>query len=156
ADEYLLADFSDGEKDINLLMTFYKSQTKGSGIHSPEICLPGGGWEVSQWQQRTITVGSDGEHQSFPVNRAIIQQGLERQLVYFWFEQRGRRITNDFEAKFASMWDTFADGRSDGGLVRVVTPLTRTEDVELADERLQNFLSSVVPQLPSYFPAIEN
>lgn len=156
ADEYLLADFSDGEKDINLLMTFYKSQTKGSGIHSPEICLPGGGWEVSQWQQRTITVGSDGEQQSFPVNRAIIQQGLERQLVYFWFEQRGRRITNDFEAKFASMWDTFADGRSDGGLVRVVTPLTRTEDVELADERLQSFLSSVVPQLPSYFPAIEN
>jgi hypothetical protein len=33
------------------------------------------------------------------VNRAVIQKGLSNQLVYYWFEQRGRRMTNDFAAK---------------------------------------------------------
>ncbi|MET1414854.1 VPLPA-CTERM-specific exosortase XrtD [Roseibium sp. HPY-6] len=155
ADEYLLADYKSGNENVNLLMTFYKSQTQGSGIHSPEICLPGGGWEVSKWEQKTITVGNGDQAKAINVNRAVIQRGLERQLVYFWFEQRGRQITNDFEAKFVSMWDTFNDGRSDGGLVRVVTPMKPGEDVEIADERLQSFLAGVVPQLPTYFPAID-
>lgn len=155
ADEYLLADYKQDDANVNLLMTFYKSQTKGSGIHSPEICLPGGGWEVSKWEQKTITVGEAGNDKIINVNRAVIQLGLQRQLVYFWFEQRGRRITNDFEAKFVSMWDTFSEGRSDGGLVRVVTPIAPGEDVERADDRLQTFLDGVVPMLPQYFPAIE-
>lgn len=155
ADEYLLADYRNEDSDVNLLMTFYKSQTEGSGIHSPEICLPGGGWEVSKWEQKTISVGAGDNMKTMKVNRAVIQLGLQRQLVYFWFEQRGRQITNDFEAKFVSMWDTFSQGRSDGGLVRVVTPIAPGEDVEFADDRLQSFLNNVVPMLPAYFPEIE-
>ena len=42
----------------------------------------------------------------FPLNRAVIQKGLERQLVYYWFEGRGRRLTGDYAAKFY----TIADG----------------------------------------------
>lgn len=155
ADEYILADYNFQESNVNLLMTFYKSQTNGSGIHSPEICLPGGGWEVSKWEQKTINVGTGDEAKSMKVNRAIIQLGLQRQLVYFWFEQRGKQITNDFEAKFVSMWDTFSEGRSDGGLVRIVTPIAPGEDVDKADDRLQSFLDGVVPMLPEYFPGIE-
>ncbi|WP_420336501.1 VPLPA-CTERM-specific exosortase XrtD [Roseibium sp.] len=155
ADEYLLADYENNETSVNLLMTFYRSQTKSSGIHSPEICLPGGGWEVSKWEQKSINVGTGDAAKTIEVNRAVIQLGLRRQLVYFWFEQRGKRITNDFEAKFVSMWDTFFEGRSDGGLVRVVTPIAPGEDVELADERLQSFLHNVEPMLPEYFPGLE-
>lgn len=155
ADEYLLADYNFENTNVNLLMTFYKSQTNGSGIHSPEICLPGGGWEVSKWEQKTVTVGAGDQAKSMKVNRAIIQLGLQRQLVYFWFEQRGKQITNDFEAKFVSMWDTFSEGRSDGGLVRIVTPIAPGEDVNNADDRLQSFLEGVVPMLPAYFPGIE-
>lgn len=154
ADDYLLADYKMGDKDVNLLMTFYNSQTQGSGIHSPEVCLPGGGWEVSRWRQKSLTVVEKGQRIVLPVNRAIIQKGLERQLVYFWFEQRGRRMTNDFEAKFVSMWDTVTEGRSDGGLVRLVTPINRAESSEQADERLQSFLLRILPQLPEYFPGI--
>lgn len=154
ADEYLLADYSDGTDSVNLLMTFYGSQTQGSGIHSPEICLPGGGWEVSNWQKTTVNIGEGEKDRPMQVNRAIIQLGLERQLVYYWFEQRGSQLTNDFEAKFSSMWDTFNSGRSDGGLVRVVTPIKRSEEVEAADARLQTFLQGVVPELPAYYPPI--
>lgn len=151
ADDYLVANYQADGKKVDLLMTFYRSQTDGTGIHSPEICLPGGGWEVSNWSQQMLTV----EGQAFWVNRALIRRGLERQLVYYWFEQRGQKITNDFKAKFLSIWDTITNGRSDGGLIRLVTPLAPTESEAAADLRLSSFVDMTLPMLPSYFPGLK-
>ena len=52
----------------------------------------------------------------------MIQKGLEKQLVYYWFEGRGRHMTNDFAAKFYAVADSLTRGRTDGGLVRLITP----------------------------------
>ena len=88
---------------------------------------------------------------AFEVNRAIIQKGLEHQLVYYWFEQRGSRMTNDFTAKMAVLWDGLTEGRTDGALVRVVTPIGRDGE-EAADARLQDFLRETLPPLPRFVP----
>ena len=29
-----------------MFVAFYDKQTEGDGIHSPEVCLPVGGWEI--------------------------------------------------------------------------------------------------------------
>ena len=34
-----------------------------------------------------------------PLNRAIIQKGNERQLVYYWYEQRGHRLSSEYASK---------------------------------------------------------
>ena len=69
----------------------------GAPIHSPEVCLPGAGWEVSAIEPVTVALPGT-RFGAVTLNRAVIQKGLERQLVYYWFEGRGRRITNDFAA----------------------------------------------------------
>ena len=153
ANDYLLADFASatGKPTVNMFLSFYNSQTKGSGIHSPEVCIPSGGWEVSGWRSKVITV--DGSNPvSFSVNRAIIQKGLERQLVYYWFEQRGRRFTNDYRAKFNTVLDTITRGRSDGALVRLVTPITSADGEDGADKRLSKFLEQALPKIPAFIP----
>jgi exosortase D (VPLPA-CTERM-specific) len=150
ADDYLVANYvSNTGQQIDLLMTYYKSQTEGSGIHSPQVCLPGGGWEVSQWRQKQLQIPGETP---LGVNRAIIQKGLERQLVYYWFEMRGTTTTNDYVAKLLSLRDTIAKGRSDGGLVRLVTPIATSESIEAADQRLAKFFSLIRPSLPKYYP----
>jgi EpsI family protein len=73
---------------VNLFIAYYKSQTEGSGMHSPEVCLPTGGWEVSSWTPIEIGLRADGGAR-LSVNRAIIQEGLNKQLVYYWFEKKG-------------------------------------------------------------------
>lgn len=151
ADDYFLATYESENQGVNLFMTFYEHQNGGSGIHSPEVCLPSGGWEVSQWMQTAVPVASvagDG----ITVNRALIRKGNSRQLVYYWFEQRGRRMTSDYSAKLVSIWDRMMVGRSDGGLVRLVTPLRPGEDPSRGDARLKGFMNMVVPLLPNYFP----
>ena len=86
------------------------------------------------------------------LNRAVIQKGLERQLVYYWFEGRGRRITNDFAAKFYTMADSMTRGRTDGGLVRLITPIGPGEAEAAAEARLRRFLAAAVDRLPRFIP----
>ena len=52
ADDYLSVDFADdlGEQ-VNFFVAYYENQTDGTGIHSPEVCIPGSGWEVSEWER---------------------------------------------------------------------------------------------------------
>ena len=72
----------------------------------------------------------------------MIQKGLERQLVYYWFEGRGRRLTNDFAAKFYTVADGMPRGRTDGGLVRLITPIGPGEAEAAAEARLRRFLAA--------------
>jgi exosortase D (VPLPA-CTERM-specific) len=152
ADEYLLVDYSSthGLPPVNFLVSYYGSQTNGSGMHSPEVCIPAGGWEVSRWGQFSVELDNAAFGQ-LAVNRAIIQKGQSKQLVYYWFEQRGRHVTSDYWAKAYTVLDSVKRGRSDGALVRVVTPIN-SAGVEAADARLSAFLKFVVKELPRFVP----
>ena len=134
---------------VNFFSAWYESQTAGAGIHSPAVCLPVGGWEVSAIEPLSVSVPGlpNGD---FQVNRAVIQKGLSRQLVYYWFEQRGRRMTNDYAAKATVVWDSLTIGRTDGALVRFVTPIDTTEAD--ADARMQRLMAEVLPDLPRFIP----
>ena len=152
ADDYMNASYQAGPAQVELLLTFYQSQTSGTaGIHSPENCLPAGGWEVAQWSRRPVAIGGDTPR-SLTVNRAIIQKGMSRKLVYYWFEQRGTQTPSEYAAKFATLTDAILLGRSDGGLVRLVTPIGHGEDAAMAEARLDSFTGRILPLLPSYFP----
>ena len=69
-----------------------------------------------------------------------------------WFEGRGRRFTGDFAMKFANVADNLRSGRTDGGLVRLVTPIG-ADGVAGAEERLRRFLAATVDALPRFIPA---
>lgn len=157
ADDYLSVSFRSSEEaaPVDLFVAYYHRQTEGSGLHSPEVCLPAGGWEVSNWQRAVLTMqrlGNGGSGISLPVNRAVIQKGLSRQLVVYWFEQRGRRMTSSYAAKAVTVWDALATGRTDGGLVRLVTPLAPGESPAEAEGRLIRFLGHGLEVLPRFIP----
>ncbi len=153
ADDYMIADFSNSAATapVNMFVAYYRSQTEGSGIHSPEVCIPAGGWEVSKWTSADTGLQLSSGN-SLTVNRAIIQKGLQRQLVYYWFEQRGRRLTSDYAAKAYTVLDSMSRGRTDGALVRVVTSIGEKEQISAADERLKGFLGVAMKKLPDYVP----
>jgi exosortase D (VPLPA-CTERM-specific) len=153
ADDYVnMTYFSASENEaVNLFVAYYVKQTEGSGIHSPEVCLPTGGWEVSAITQVPVDM-SDTPYGTFSVNRAVIQNGTVKQLVYYWFEQRGRRMTNDYLVKASVVWDSLTRGRSDGALVRFVTPITPNETEADADARIQRLMRLALPPLPRFLP----
>ena len=151
ADDYLVANYRGKDAAVSLLVVYFASQHQGNSIHSPSVCLPGGGWEVSAWRKADTGL-KDPSGQSLQVNRAVIQKGADRQLVYYWFEQRGRSVTNDYAAKALTAWDAIRYGRTDGALIRVITPIQLGGDAA-ADRRLRDFIQDVLPAFPKYVPS---
>jgi exosortase D (VPLPA-CTERM-specific) len=152
ADDYHSVYFStgDGSPEVELFMAWYQDQTRG-GVHSPEVCLPGSGWEIA-WLERTDITDRIGADTHFELNRAIIQKGETRMMVFYWFQQRERRLAWDVEAKFWLMVDGIATGRKDGAMVRLTTLIDRNETDEQAEARLMGLLEELVVPLPRFVP----
>jgi exosortase D (VPLPA-CTERM-specific) len=154
ADDFLLMDFFHREEPatVELWSAYYATTgaTRGQ-IHSPEECLPGDGWNIVSFARVELPVGLRGD-ETMTVNRAIISRGSDRALVYYWFEGRGRTIANERVAKLASKVDGLITGRTDGAIVRLVTPIQVGEDESLADARLLRLMDPVLEQLPRFIP----
>jgi exosortase D (VPLPA-CTERM-specific) len=163
-DDYVLADFvrdradaapldaaAPGGAAVNLYVAYYASQRTWQSAHSPRSCLPGGGWNILNFSQHEVpAVRPNGA--PLRVNRAIVQYGAERQLVYYWFQERGRNITSEYLVKWYLMTDALLQNRTDGALVRLITPLRPSEPVSVADARLGQFTATVLPTLRDYLP----
>jgi exosortase D (VPLPA-CTERM-specific) len=150
--DYLLGNYQrQGAEVVNLYVAYYASQRKGESVHSPKGCLPGGGWVIEQFGQRVMSDVRVGG-QPLTVNRAVIAHGTERQLVYYWFQQRGRVLTNEYLVKWYLFWDSLTRNRSDGGLVRLITPLPSRTGADHADSVLQDFARAAEPRLHAYLP----
>lgn len=150
-DDYIMVDYSDdsGNK-INFYAAYYGSQRKGESAHSPRSCIPGGGWQIKTHETKNIPLGSAGE--SMQVNRLVIQKGAYRQLVYYWFDQRGRTITNEYLVKWYLFQDSIMRNRSDGALVRLVVQVPEGSDLSKADQQLTEFVRQSDSLLKSYIP----
>jgi EpsI family protein len=151
--DYFMGDYSrsDGTPSVNFYVAWYEEQRKGASIHSPKSCLPGGGWEI---QRHEIVPVADIQFESAPlkVNRVVMQMAEHKQLVYYWFQGRGRNITNEYLAKWYIFWDSLTRSRTDGALVRLVTYIPEGSDIELADKRMQDFLVHYQAKLPRFVP----
>ncbi len=137
---------------VGLYVAYYASQRKGASIHSPKGCLPGGGWVMEAFGQVRVAGAGTAEGTGLTVNRAVISMGEQRQLVYYWFQQRGRIITNEYLAKWYIFWDSLTRNRTDGALVRLITTVPDPSGIEAADQRLQEFVREVEPRLYYYVP----
>ena len=113
---------------FTLYVGYYESQTQGKTIHSPKNCLPGGGWEAIGAATATIaTAGGAVE-----VNRYTIQNGSQRAVVLYWYQGRGRVAASEYQVKWDLLRDAALRGRSEEALVRVLVPVSGTEDEAFA------------------------
>jgi exosortase D (VPLPA-CTERM-specific) len=139
---------------VGLWIAYYDNQTKGAAVHSPQACLPGGGWRIKQLAEHEIKgVGPDGR--PLRVNRVEIAMGEDRQLVYYWFAQRGRTLTSEYLVKWYIFQDGLTLNRTDGALVRVTTPISSEEDIKDGDARLETFVRDIDPKLAYYLPGAD-
>jgi EpsI family protein len=156
--DYISADYvhSDQALPVNLYVAYYESQRKGASVHSPRSCIPADGWVIKSLDSVDLAEKSGfspAHGQSAPIaNRVVITRGDARNLVYYWFDQRGRVFSNEYLAKWYIFWDSLTRGRSDGALVRLVTPIAENEDMASAEARLLQFAKDIDPLWNAYLP----
>ena len=150
--EFLVRDYENAsppQPSINLYIAYFPTQKAGDTIHSPNHCLPGAGWVPTSREFIDLT-RPDGS--SFPVNRYVVSKSGERQLVLYWFQAHGRVVASEYWAKYYLISDSVRVNRSDGGLVRLMTPMLDGESRDAAQARMMQLGSQFLPLLDSYIP----
>jgi exosortase D (VPLPA-CTERM-specific) len=134
---------------VDLFIAYFPSQRTGDTIHSPKNCLPGAGWIPEESTQVPLSLPG---HAPFPVNRYVIAKAGARQLVLYWYWAHDRGVASEYWAKYYLVKDSIRMNRSDGALVRLVTPMFPGETSAAAQQRLFPFTSRIVPLLDDYIP----
>jgi exosortase D (VPLPA-CTERM-specific) len=150
--EYVLRDYKDPntqKPEIDLFIAYYATQKAGETPHTPAHCLPGAGWVVTE-QEVTTLKHPDGS--SFPVNRYVIEQGGERQLVLYWFQAQGREVANEYRLKYYLVANSIRLHRSDGALIRLMTPMYDGESAAAAQARVMQLGNPILQILANYIP----
>ncbi len=149
ADDYVLRDYAlpDGRM-ASLYIGYYATQRSGVTYHSPLNCMPGSGWTLSQ--PAVVKIQPAGGGEPFEANRYLIQNGVEKFLLVYWYQGRGRAVANEYWDKVYTVWDSARLRRSDGSMVRVLVPVGKSEAEATA--AATDIAARIAPELPRFVP----
>jgi EpsI family protein len=159
ADDYATRSYFDASgRRLGLFVAYYSTQRQGATIHSPLNCLPGAGWVPVQLGRQTIDLpaGIDGAgHRAIEVNRVVIEKGLDRQLVLYWYQSHGRVVASEYWGKIYTVIDAIRLNRTDAAIVRVTAPVPSREpqDLEPAERAAVAFVQTLFPRLDKHLPS---
>jgi EpsI family protein len=123
ANDYLTRQYATSSGGwVNLFVAYFRSQRAGQTPHSPKNCLPGAGWTWSVAD--TIHVDIPGRAGPIEINRYIVSNADDREVVRYWYQSRDRVVAREYQAAAFTAWDALRYNRTDTELVRVVTPVT--------------------------------
>ena len=139
---YLYRTYRKDTRDIGLFIAWYSQQRAGETMHSPKHCLTGSGWQI--WKHATTDVPLGDR--VVQINRYSIRNGLERMLVFYWYQSKERIIASEYEGKLLLVRDVLAGGSTAGSIVRLTMP-----DVPGAEEYGLEMVRAVMPEVQRCF-----
>lgn len=155
-DEHVNRYYASGDRLAHLYVGYYQSQREGGSIHSPMNCLPGAGWLPVQTGRIDIAVpAADGSSRLLHVNRYVIQKGLEKQLVLYWYQSHGRVEPSEYWSKVYLVLDSMRLNRTDAALIRVIAPLADSDSAAAeaaAEQTAVEFVKAAFPLLDAHLP----
>jgi exosortase D (VPLPA-CTERM-specific) len=147
--------FKENMAPINFYVAYYEYQRKaGDFIHSPKLCLPGGGWFIEESSVRHLKPNPHGGAgpAGLKFNELVAQKSGLRYMTYYWYQGRDRNFTSEYDAKFYMVWDGIWRRRTDGALVRLMMPLTPDMTVEEGRQIMDSFALAASKELQQYLP----
>jgi EpsI family protein len=152
ADEYVHRAYASApDRAVALYLGYYSSQRHGDSIHSPLNCLPGSGWQPVSHSYLAIPI----ESSSIRVNRYVVRKGLERNVVLYWYQSRGRVVASEYWSKLYLIYDALRLNRTDAALVRVIAPVAGSGAAAeaAATSDAVDFVRATFPLLGRYLPS---
>jgi EpsI family protein len=141
---------------VGVYLGYHQSQVRheggGSGgaqIHPPKHCLPGSGWDIIASEQ--VPLQLPGLPPDAVGNRLVIAKGDARQLVYYWYLERGRVIADDWMKIVWLFWDRARLSRTDGSLIRFTMPIGQN-GTATAEEAFRALAPLITARLSDYVP----
>ncbi len=148
-DDYLSRDYTGLDSPpVYLYIGYYSSQRAGETLHTPRNCMPGSGWvpvTVSRIDLR-LPNGQRGD-----ANLYVVEKGLDRQVIIYWYQAHGRVIASEYWAKLYTVLDAVHFNRTDAAVVNIHVPVSQ-DNLDMARARAVAFATELLNELDHYLP----
>ena len=122
-------------------------------MHSPMRCLPGTGWQpLTTSIQQVVVEAPPGQPRAVPINRYLVQKGLQRHVVLFWYQMHGRVLSSEYTTKFFLIRDAVQLNRTDGALLRIIAPIPDGEPESVAASAATRLGQAIFPRRATHHP----
>jgi EpsI family protein len=146
--DYTMREYYSGDgRQANVYVGYYASQRSGATYHSPQNCLPGAGWVMLEPERIEIRTPAG---KTFTANRFIVENGVYKEVLIYWYEGRGRVEASEYRDKVYTVWDSVWRRRSDGAMVRVMTSVG--DDESAATNSAIDLSAQLADQLTGFIP----
>ncbi len=145
--DYLYRVYRDKEGNRTTIYLGYHAGGPDSGpIHSPKNCLPGSGWfELSEAKRTMQAAGRD-----LSVVQAVYQNDEQKELFLYFFQVKGKVLTDEYSLKLAEITNSILYNRRDSAFIRISVPYTNEKvDAAAVGER---FLVAIYPYIAEALP----
>jgi EpsI family protein len=155
-DDYVNREYFSAAGSLGLYVGFYQTQRQGSTIHSPMNCLPGAGWNPLSRSYINVPVrfGAGESENGIQINRILIENGMNRAVVLYWYQAHGRVVASEYWGKAYAVLDAMRLNRTDGAMVRVISNVvgSGTQAETEAENQAVLLVQSIFPLLSRYLP----
>jgi EpsI family protein len=134
---------------IELYIGYRGKQQGDKRLKSPRLVFPYG-WNYVWIEPAQVA----STHANMPIsaNWMLTQSGQHRVLVLYWFQVGEKTFGGEFEKRLIQIRNAIFLGRSDGAVVRLATPLTNSDTLDEAKNRLAAFAAEFHPRLRGVLP----
>jgi EpsI family protein len=131
-----------------LYVGYYGTERGGRPEHTPWVCYPSNGWKITR--QSVVEIGGA---ENLRANEIVVERNGETRLVHFWYQSYRRSgMLGDLDQALERLRNRVMDGRADGSLVRISTPIEGPMSESGARVRLMQFAQEIAPLLRAHWP----
>jgi EpsI family protein len=144
-DDYINHYYKNGGYTVSLYISYYLTSKKVGAAHSPLVCFPGQGWQLSNFEEKSVTV--DGE--TINLQRIIASTGRRKELLIYWFQSYDKTSSGTLVQKLNTLWSKFVSEKEDNAFVRVTVPMAGITDEEAYQIGVK-FINAFYPRFLDY------
>ena len=146
AREFFIREYRNGQGGVVTLYTAYFDARYGGTAHNPDVCYPAQGWEIVERSRGAV----HREGNSIEFTRMVIQKGLAKELVLFYFQIGDRTMPELSHYRLTAIVQGILFNKIGGTIVLMSAPIEQTVERTYAEET--EFLEIIGPMLRQYVP----
>jgi EpsI family protein len=151
-DDYISYDYTEGSgRVLNLYISYFTAVGVTGAYHSPQNCLPGGGWNIVSVEDIPLAE-VPAAYRGGEIKKVVVQKGSEHQIVLYWFQNRGRIIASEYWEKIYLVMDAIFKQRRDGSFIRIMGQVPRDGDKDKFTQEMIDFAGRVVGIASDFIP----
>ena len=150
--DYISYDYTEGDGGLlNLYISYFTAVGVTGGYHSPQNCLPGGGWNIASVEDIPLAKAPKA-YRGCEIKRVVVQKGGEQQVVLYWFQNRGRIIASEYWEKIYLVTDAVLKQRRDGSFIRIIGQVPKGGDKDKFTQEMVDFANKTVELAAQFIP----